>query len=72
MSALVVNHVALGPKCSVAAFFGADEGSGIFMDPAMNLEVLFLTESLAAGGELTLKGLSSVVKMRVCGEADLK
>ena len=72
MSALVVNFVALGPESFVAAFFGADEGSGIFMDPAMNLEILFLTESLAAGGEPTLEWLSPVVKMRVCIEAALE
>jgi len=61
MSALVVNHVALGPERPVAASFVAGKGSGILMDPDMNLEVLFLTESFAASGKWAQKGLSPVM-----------
>jgi len=54
MPPLVIHHVAFSVKRPVAAGFVADEGSGILMDPAMNFEVLFLTEALAAGGKLAL------------------
>lgn len=66
----MIKHVASGPERFVAAFFVADEGSGILMNPAMDLEVLLLTETLATGGKLAQKGLSPVMQMRVRTQAD--
>ena len=66
----MIKHVASGPERFVAAFFVADEGSGILMNSGMDLQVLFLTETLAAGGKLALKGLSPVMQVRVRTQAD--
>ena len=41
------------------------------MNPAMNLQVLFLTKALATGGKLALEGLSPVMKVLVRTKADL-
>ena len=66
----MIKHVAFGRERLVAALFVADEGSDIIMNPAMDLQVLFLAETLAAGRKLALEGLSPVMKVQVCSEAD--
>jgi len=63
MSTLVVKHVAFRAKRPVTVYLIADEGSGILMDTAMYFEVLLLTEALATGGKLALKGLSPIMKV---------
>ena len=57
----MIKHVAFGPERPVAVFFVAGEGPGIFMNPAVNLQVLLFAKALAAGRKLALKGLSPVV-----------
>lgn len=70
MSTLVIKHVAFRPKRLVAVSFAADEGSGLRMDAAVNLQVLLLTECLETCGKWALKGLSPVMKVLVRAEAD--
>ena len=69
MSAHVVKHISFRPKAFPAAV-GASKGSSILMNPAMNVQILLLTESLSTAWKGTFVRLCPIMEVRVGIESD--
>ena len=65
VAALVVKHVPLGAEGLTAVMLRASKRTLVSVDAHVNIEVLLLAESFAAGGIGALKRLSAQVQVQV-------